>query len=57
MKGLSSGKKELCEAATVCAVDIFKACTFVGDRSNSIFRYLVAQTQGQLQVLCKLIDR
>ena len=57
MKGLSSGKKELCEAATVCAVDIFKACTFVGDRSNSIFRYLVAQTQGQLQVLRKLIDR
>ena len=28
----------------------FKACTFVGDRSNPIFRYLVAQTQGQMQV-------
>ena len=38
MKGLSSGKKEMCEAVTICVVDIFKACTFMGDRSNFIFR-------------------
>ncbi len=50
MKGLSSGNKQLCEAATVCAVDLFKAGSFVADRSSSFFRYFVSQVQGQLHV-------
>ena len=50
MKGLSSSNKQLCEASTVCAVDLFKAGSFVADRSSSFFRYFVSQVQGQLHV-------
>ena len=50
MKGLSSSNKQLCEAATVCAVDLFKAGSFVADKSSSFFRYFVSQVQGQLHV-------
>lgn len=50
MKGLSSSNKQLCEAATICAVDLFKAGSFVADRSGSFFRYFVSQVQGQLHV-------
>ena len=50
IKGLSSGNKQLCEASTICAVDLFKAGSFVGDRSSSFFRYFVTHVQGQLHV-------
>lgn len=48
MKGF--GNKMLCEAAVVCATDMFTACTYVSDRSSQIFRYFVTQMQGSLQV-------
>ena len=50
IKGLSSGNKQLCEASTICTVDLFKAGSFVGDRSSSFFRYFVTHVQGQLHV-------
>lgn len=48
MKGF--GNKLLCEAAVICATDMFTACTYVTDRSSQIFRYFVTQMQGNLQV-------
>ena len=48
MKGF--GNKLLCEAAVICASDMFTACTYVTDRSSQIFRYFVTQMQGNLQV-------
>jgi neurofibromin 1 len=47
MKGFFN--KQLCEAAVVCATDMFTACTYVSDRSSQIFRYFITQMQGNLQ--------
>lgn len=51
-KALSSGKreKEMTEAALICAIDLFKAGSFVGDRSIAFFRYFITLMQGQLHV-------
>lgn len=49
MKALSSSK-QMCEAATVCGVDMFKACAYVGDSSAPIFRYYLNLIQSNLQV-------
>ena len=51
-KALSSGKreKELTESALICAIDLFKAGSFVGDRSIVFFRYFITLMQGQLHV-------
>ena len=50
MKALSSISKQMCEAATVCGVDMFKACAYVGDSSAPVFRYYLNLIQGNLQV-------
>lgn len=50
MKALSSISKQMCEAATVCGVDMFKACAYVGDSSAPVFRYYLNLIQGDLQV-------
>ena len=50
MKALSSISKQMCEAATVCGVDMFKACAYVGDSSAPIFRYYLNLILGNLQV-------
>ncbi len=48
MKGLSN--KQLAEAATICAIDHFKAGSFVKERSQSFFRFFISQIQGKLHV-------
>ena len=50
MKALSSISKQMCEAATVCGVDLFKACAYVGENSAPVFRYYLNLIQGNLQV-------
>ena len=50
MKALASISKQMCEAATVCGVDMFKACAYVGDSSAPVFRYYLNLIQGNLQV-------
>lgn len=52
MKALASISKQMCEAATVCGVDMFKACAYVGDGSAPVFRYYLNLIQGDLQVNC-----
>jgi neurofibromin 1 len=51
MKALASISKQMCEAATVCGVDMFKACAYVGDSSAPVFRYYLNLIQGNLQNL------
>ena len=50
MKAMSSISKQMCESATVCGVDMFKACAYVGDTSAPVFRYYLNLIQGNLQV-------
>ena len=54
-KALSGGKrdKEMTEAALTCAIDLFKASSFVEDRTVASFRYFVTLMQGHIHVgLC-----
>jgi len=38
------------EAALICAIDLFKAASFVEDRSIAFFRYFITLMQGHLHV-------
>ena len=50
MKAMSSIGKQMCEAATVCGVDLFKACAYVGESNAPVFRYYLNLIQRSLQV-------
>ena len=46
----SSSNKVLVEVAVVCGVELTKACTYINDHNNTIFRYYVTLLQNSLQV-------
>ena len=46
----SSSNKVLVEIAVVCGVELTKACTYINDHNNTVFRYYVALLQNSLHV-------
>jgi len=46
----SSSNKMLVEIAVVCGVELTKACTYINDHSNTVFRYYVTLLQNSIQV-------